>query len=81
MMAARRVRLTFPPEKVTEPVIYNVGHRFQVVTNIRRASVTKDAGWVVLEISGEEEEIERAVEYLQETGVRVEPVEGDVLAS
>lgn len=80
-MMAQRVRLTFPPEKVTEPVIYNVGHRFQVVTNIRRASITKDAGWVVLEISGEEQEVERALEYLRQTGVRVEPVEGDVVLS
>lgn len=80
-MVSQRVRLTFPPEKVTEPVIYNVGHRFQVVTNIRRASVTKDAGWVVLEISGEEQEVERALEYLRQTGVRVEPVEGDVVLS
>jgi ABC-type methionine transport system ATPase subunit len=80
-MASQRVRLTFPPEKVTEPVIYNVGHRFKVVTNIRRASVTKDAGWVVLEMSGDDQEVERALEYLRQTGVRVEPVEGDVVAN
>ena len=47
-MAKRRVRLTFSREKVTEPVIYNAGQRFKVVTNIRRADVTRDVGWVLL---------------------------------
>ncbi|MBM3213711.1 FeS-binding protein [Candidatus Poribacteria bacterium] len=78
-MTSQRVRLTFPPEQVTEPVIYNVGHKFRIVTNIRRASVTKDAGWVVLEMSGEPDELERALEYLRHTGVQVEPVDGDVV--
>ncbi|GIX06624.1 MAG: ferredoxin [Candidatus Poribacteria bacterium] len=80
-MASRRVRLTFPAELVTEPLIYLVGRNFEVVTNIRRANIVKDAGWVVLEITGENAEIDRAIGYLQERGVTVEPVEGDVVAS
>ena len=41
-MARQRVKLTFPPELITEPVIYNLGNEFEVVTNIRRAKVTRD---------------------------------------
>lgn len=80
-MASQRVRLTFPPDKVTEPLIYWVGKEFDIVTNLRRANVTKDAGWVVLEISGEERELDRAVAFLRQKGVEVEPVEGDIVAS
>ncbi len=75
----RRVTLTFPPEKVKEPVIYNIGHRFKIVTNIRSANVTENVGWVTLEIDGEEEEYLKAIDYLKGIGVKVEPVEKDVI--
>lgn len=75
----RRVTLTFPPERIQEPVIYNIGHRFKIVTNIRSASVTENVGWVTLEIDGEEEEYLKALDYLKEIGVNVEPVEKDVV--
>ena len=64
---------------MTEPVIYHLGKKHEIVTNIRRADVTGDQGWVVLELTGEPEELERGVAYLESRGVRVEPVEGDVV--
>jgi len=78
-MTSLRIRLTFPPEKITEPIIYNIGHQYKVVTNIRRANVTEEAGWVMLEILGPPEEIERAIDYLKNIKVQVELVEGDVV--
>ncbi len=78
-MAFLRVRLSFPPSRITEPVIYNIGKQYNIVTNIRRANVTTDAGWVVLEITGEGDELERAVDHLRSIKVEVEPVEGDVV--
>ena len=77
--ARRRVTLTFPPELIKEPVIYNIGHRFNLVTNIRSANVTENVGWVTLEIDGEEEEYLKALNYLREMGVKVEPIERDVI--
>ena len=78
-MAFLRVRLTFPLELITEPIIYNIGHRYNVVTNIRRANVTAEAGWVILEITGSADELEGAVGYLRGINVQVEPVEGDLV--
>ncbi len=78
-MTALKIRLTFPPEKITEPIIYKIGQHFQVVTNIRRANVTEEAGWVMLEMQGASDEIERAIDYLKNINVQVEPVEGDVV--
>ena len=75
----RKVYLTFPKSLIKEPVVYNVGKKFKVVTNIRTASVTDEMGIVALEITGEEEECQKAVEYLRETGVRVDPIEMDVI--
>jgi hypothetical protein len=79
-MAKWRLKFTFPPDLITQPVIFNMGKEFQVVTNIRRANVTRDRGWVILEISGADDEIERAVDWAKGQGVRVDSVEGDVVA-
>lgn len=78
-MARRRLKLIFGSTLVKEPVIYQLGKQFEIVTNIRRADVTGDHGWVMLEITGDPDELERGVSYLQSRGVEVEPVEGDVV--
>jgi|PlaIllAssembly_1097288.scaffolds.fasta_scaffold54338_1 molybdopterin synthase sulfur carrier subunit len=75
----RRVTLTFPPKLIKEPVIYNVGHRFKLITNIRSANVSENMGWVTLEIDGEEEEYLKALYYLNDIGVTVEPVERNII--
>ena len=75
----RRVTLTFPPKLIKEPVIYNVGHRFKLITNIRSANVSENVGWVTLEIDGEEEEYLKALYYLNDIGVTVEPVERNII--
>lgn len=71
-MARQRVKFTFPPDLVTQPVVYNMGKEFQVVTNIRRANVSGDRGWVILEISGSDDEITRALDWAKDQGVRIE---------
>ena len=76
---ARKLWLTFPQELVGKPLIWEVGHKLQVVTNIRQASVSKDVGIVGLELSGEEDEVRRAIDFFLQAGVSVEPVERDVV--
>jgi ABC-type methionine transport system ATPase subunit len=78
-MAKQRVKFTFPTGLIKDPVIYRLGKQFEVVTNIRRADVTEDRGWVVLELEGEMGEIERAVQWVIDQGVRVDPVAGDIV--
>ena len=78
-MAIKRVKFTFPSSLITEPIIHRLGRDFNIVTNIRRADVREEMGWVVLELDGLEEEIERSLEWVGEMGVRVDPVSGDVI--
>ncbi|MFC1950452.1 NIL domain-containing protein [Chloroflexota bacterium] len=78
-MTGRQVMFTFPEELVKEPIIYKLSHQFKVVTNIRRADVSENKGWVVLELEGEEEEIERSVAWVKSKGVRIDPVIGDIV--
>lgn len=78
-MASLKVHITFPEEKIKEPVIYQIGQEYRVVTNIRRADVTEKSGWVDLELNGDAREIERAVEGLKKKGVKVDPIEKNVI--
>lgn len=65
----------YPARLITRPIVHELGHKFQLVTNVRQASVTSEVGIVSLEIDGEREEIKKAIEWLEEMGVKVEPVE------
>ncbi|MCH8901573.1 MAG: NIL domain-containing protein [Chloroflexi bacterium] len=78
-MAYQRVKFTFPQELITLPIIYELGKQFSIITNVRRADVTEDRGWVVLELQGELEEIERGLEWVAAKGVRIDPVQGDIV--
>ncbi len=79
-MATRHVRLTYSQQLIKEPLIYNMGHQFRVITDIRMADVDASVGWVVLELIGEEDEIERALAWARDKGVRVDAATlGDVV--
>ncbi len=76
---ARKFWLTFRSDLVERPVIWEVGQKFKVVTNIRQANVTKEIGILGVEFEGEEEEVGKAVDFVRECGVSIEPVELDIV--
>jgi hypothetical protein len=78
-MTVKRVRFTFPEDLIKEPLIYNLGHEFRVITNVRMADVDVKTGWVVLELEGDPDEIERSLAWAQDKGVRIDPVAGDIV--
>ena len=78
-MTKRRLVLTFPEELIREPIIYNLGQQFNLVTNIIRADVTDERGWVVLELDGKDEDIEAGTAWVISKGVRVEPISDESL--
>ncbi|MCU1490234.1 MAG: ferredoxin [Acidimicrobiaceae bacterium] len=80
MSVSVRVRLVFPDELVREPVLARLSRTFAVEPNVRRASVDESSGWIVCELEGAAAEIDAAIAWLQETGVRVELL-GDVVES
>lgn len=74
-MASRRVYLTYLGEVMKEPLIYELGQKFDLVTNIRGATIKDDIGLVTLEIAGDDEEIDRGLAWIETQGVKVEPIE------
>jgi hypothetical protein len=75
----KHVRLTFPPGPATEPVMYEIVTRFNVVPNIRRAAIHDHSGWMVCDLGGESASIDAAIAYMTSIGVDVARAEGDVL--
>ncbi len=78
-MAKKKITLTFPQELIKEPIIFRVAKQFDLVPNIRRAKVTETVGEVTLELSGSEENLERGIKHLEQLGVKVESVLGDLV--
>jgi ABC-type methionine transport system ATPase subunit len=74
-----RVKFTFVENLIKEPIIWKLAKEFDIVTNIRRADVTDARGWVVLELEGDRDEIERGLDWVREHGVRVDPVYEDIV--
>jgi ABC-type methionine transport system ATPase subunit len=71
-MKTQRVELTFPEKLIKKPIIYQLVKDCDVVPNVRRANVDEKFGWMVLELSGEDENLEKAFKYLEEVGIEVE---------
>jgi len=76
-----RLWLMYPPKLITTPVVWELGNKFKVVTNVRQASVTDEIGVVCLELEGERNEIKTAIKWLEKMGINVEPVEINVIES
>jgi len=80
-MVKRRIMLTFSPELIKEPIIYNLGQEFNIVTNINSADISEDKGWVVLEMEGEEDNIEQGLAWATSMGMRVDSAMEDTAYS
>ena len=78
-MATIRTKFTFVEQLIKDPIIWKLAKDFEVITNIRRADVTDERGWVILELEGDQEEIERSLDWVREQGVRVDSVYEDVV--
>lgn len=64
--------LTFTsPELVAEPVLWELGQRFGLRTNLRRANVEQHVGWVIVEVRGPAGPLAEARAWLEQLGVAV----------
>ena len=80
MPITKRVYLTFPANLIREPLVCRMYDELKVEFNLRTASVTEEIGIIGLELSGEADRVEKAIDFFRERGVRVEPIALDVIA-
>jgi len=78
-MVSKRIVLKFPHKLVDQPIVYRLVKDFDLEFNILKASVTpREEGLVVLEIKGEDRNLEKALKYLKSIGVGVQPLSKDI---
>lgn len=71
-MTTRRLLFYFPKSETEKPIVYHLVKDYDLVINIFRAKVTpQEYGYLVLGITGEEENIERGVEFVKTFNVQV----------
>lgn len=68
----KKIFCTIPQDLIKDPLLYTLGNRFNVVPNIRGASVTDEIALLSLELEGEDQDVHNAVDFLMESGVKVE---------
>ena len=68
----KRVTLSFPRQAIQMPVTYRLAKDFNVAANIIRAQVAPNqVGTLVLELSGDIDELEASVEWMRSQGISV----------
>lgn len=76
-MAKQKIMLTFPNDLLSEPVIFTINQQFNLTTNIRRAKVTDEDGWMLLDMEGKPEDIEAGITWATPRGMRIERISND----
>jgi ABC-type methionine transport system ATPase subunit len=74
-----RLYLTFPKNLIKEPVLSMLAKQFEVVFNLRGSTVTAEMGLVAIELDGSRREVEKAIGWLKNKGVAVEPIQKNVI--
>jgi len=77
---SRRIVLHFPERLVEQPIICRLARDFNLEFNILKAAVTpNEEGLLVLELNGEQKDYDRGIQYLTETGIRIQSLSQNVI--
>ena len=73
----RLIHCTLPPDLVHRPILHDLVRATMAVVNVRRANVDVESGvaWFLLELSGSEDQLDQAEEWLRQQAVTVEPID------
>lgn len=71
-MITRKLNLYFPRSEAEKPIVYHLVKDYDLVINIYRAKVTpQEEGYLIIDVTGTEANIERALEYLRGLNVEI----------
>ena len=77
-MTTAQLHLTFPEHLERERTVSTLRTSFPLQVNIRRAGVEEQSAWFIVDVTGADDEIERAAAWLLDEGVQVDriPIDG-----
>ena len=73
-MTKQKIMLNFPGELLSEPIIFNISQEFNLITNILRADIIDEKGWMLIELEGKAENIESGITWAISRGVRIDKI-------
>lgn len=74
MIVRKRYRLTYPLGLLDKPILHTLIRRFDILTNIRSANVSDSEGWMIVDLEGEEAEVEAGLAWATSQGLQVTAV-------
>jgi len=80
LMFSKRIVLHFPVSFISKPIVCKLSKDYNLDFTILRAHITAyEEGLLVLELTGEEDNYDKAFKYLENIGVRIEPLSQDIV--
>lgn len=70
-----RYWLNFDAENSQKPLIHGMSKAFDIVFYIRQATISDTMGLMAIELEGERTLVKGAIQWLEDHGVSVEPIE------
>jgi len=78
-MVNRKVVLHFPKRLVDRPLVSHLIREYNLDFNILKASITpEEEGLMVLELKGKQEDVDRGVKFLSESGIIIDSLSQNV---
>jgi len=75
-----KIVLNFPKDLVDKPIVYKLIKEHNLIFNILKASITpEEEGLMVLELRGDERDIDKGIDYLKKQGVKIQPLSKDIV--
>ncbi|MBW2980086.1 4Fe-4S dicluster domain-containing protein [Candidatus Woesearchaeota archaeon] len=75
----KRLVLKFPKSSIDQPIVYRLIKDFDLIFNILKAKITPDEeGFLVIELIGEEKNVNKGLDYLKGLNVEIEPFSKEV---
>ncbi len=76
----KRVKLIFPKRSVHMPITYRLAKDFNIAANIIRAQVAPNqVGTLVVELSGDIDHLNDAIDWLEVQGIEVSSASGEIV--
>jgi ferredoxin len=79
-MISRKIVLHFSRRLVDRPIVYHLIKDYNLEFNILKAQVTPaEEGMMVLELKGKQEDYDRGIKFLTDTGVAIDALSQSIL--
>jgi len=78
-MISKRIVIKYPPRLIDKPVLCDLSRDFNLDFNVLRAQVCPETGGLmVLEVSGESDNCESAIQKLEKEGISTQMLSSDI---